>query len=103
MAEQMSIACGTALDMDTVNEVQSTLMDALGQGKTLVLDLSEVSSFDTAGLQLLCVVAGAAKTRGVDLQFHRPQGSLTTAVQVLDLEKYLGNWPTGQDEMSETA
>ncbi len=94
VAEEIGIACGTALDMDTVNELHGALMEALGQGKTLALDLSEVSSFDTAGLQLLCVVAGAAKSRGVELQFCRPQESLTTAVRVLDLQKYVGNWPS---------
>lgn len=55
-------------------EQKSQLLDALAEGQTLELDLSQVAAIDTAGLQLLLLVKREAGSAGkqVKLTGHSP-------------------------------
>ena len=101
--EELNIPCGTSLDIDSVTRIHGFLVEALEQELPVVLDLSDVGAFDTAGLQLLCAAARAAKARGHSLSFDSPRSDLSKAVKDLDLLGLLGDWPQEPGQPSEGA
>ncbi|MCP4449245.1 MAG: STAS domain-containing protein [Myxococcales bacterium] len=101
--QELEIPLGDSLNVDTVASVHSRLCDALSTGQDMALDLSQVVSFDTAGIQLLVATAIAARNGGTALRYCAPRAELARAVEFLDLVKYLGSWPGEMDEQREGA
>jgi anti-sigma B factor antagonist len=71
------------VDLATAGEFGFELERAIGSGpKTVVVDLSEVSFMDSAGVNTILNARALAQSSGVDLVLRRPQGE---AGRILDL------------------
>lgn len=68
------------------NEIKQLLLDALAQSPTLEADLSEVTEFDSAGLQLLLWAQGLATARQGALQIISPSPAVTEVMALLQLD-----------------
>jgi anti-anti-sigma factor len=67
-------------------ELKQLLLDALEQSATLEVDLSEVTEFDSAGLQLLLWARGLANARQGALQIISPSPAVTEVMALLQLD-----------------
>jgi anti-anti-sigma factor len=70
------------LTIYTVTELKDKLLSELSKAEKLELDLSEVSEFDAAGLQLLVTIKKEAEVLGKVLQIT---GHSPVVVELLDL------------------
>ena len=66
----------------TVKKLKKVLFDELNKCKSLILDLSGVSLFDSAGFQLLLVASRKAGTEGRELVIREKSGQVQS---ILDL------------------
>lgn len=57
-------------------ELKNELRDLIDRGNGLLLDLSEVSEFDTAGFQVLAWARREAERRGLALRIEKPSASV---------------------------
>jgi anti-anti-sigma regulatory factor len=81
---------GSALTIVNAEELRKRLeaiLDSAVDG--LSLDAGDLESVDTAGLQLLCVFAQQAKTRGIVVTWRNAPEVLIQGAVRLDLEKIL--------------
>ena len=72
-------------------ELKQTLLAALDQAAALEIDLSAVTEFDTAGVQLLMLTkkAAHAKKRELRLTAHSP--AVLDVLELLNLVGYFGD------------
>jgi len=70
-------------------ELKPVLLQALADGGAapLAIDLSQVSEFDSAGLQLLMATARAAADAGTALRLHAPSPAVQEVLALLDLTR----------------
>lgn len=73
------------LRISEAEELRRTLIGELTESSTLKLDLSEVSSCDTATVQLLCSLRKSADRDGKQLQISAPSAALCEASAILGL------------------
>jgi anti-anti-sigma regulatory factor len=79
------------LTLFTVRSERARLLEFLGKHKVLVINLSQVSECDTAGIQLLCACAKSAKTAGVSLRFEGAANLVESVARCLGLEALFRN------------
>ncbi|MGC4077870.1 MAG: STAS domain-containing protein [Rubrivivax sp.] len=74
-------------------ELRETLLAALAAAPDgdLTLDLSAVTEFDSAGVQLLMAAKKSAEARGRGLRLVRHSPSVLDGFQVLDLAGHFGD------------
>ena len=79
----VSHSVGSSLEVYAVGAEHARLLKALGTGKPLCLDLSQVHSCDVAGVQLLVSVAkSAAQGRRISLKCPVPECVNSSALAV---------------------
>jgi anti-anti-sigma factor len=75
------------LTIYTVTELKDKLLSELAKAEKMALDLSEVSEFDAAGLQLLVTIKKEAEALGKVLEMT---GHSPVVVELLDLSGLAG-------------
>ena len=72
-------------------EVKSVLLDALHRASTVELDLSGVSEFDSAGVQLLMFAKRHARSTGRELRLSGHSKPVIEVFELLDLAAFFGD------------
>ena len=72
-------------------ELKQALLAPLTNGATLDVDLSGVTEFDTAGLQLLMLAMRSAQAAGCEMQLLAPSDAVRDVLDLLDLNAYFGD------------
>lgn len=72
-------------------ELKPVLLEAVTRDGVVELDLSRVTEFDTAGLQLLMLAKRAAGAAGRELRLVRHSPVVVDVLQLLDLAAYFGD------------
>lgn len=70
-------------------QARDRLLAALPGGTAVVVDLSGVAEIDTAGIQLLVMLAREARRRGCALRFAPRSEAVNDAFERLDLSRYM--------------
>lgn len=91
MSDTASIAFDGELTIFCAVEAKQTLLGALAPGVTVDCDLSGVTEFDTAGVQLLMLAKREAAARGAVLRFVGHSPSVLGAFDLLDLGAHFGD------------
>lgn len=79
------------LTVFTAMESKQTLLEALAPGATVECDLSGVTEFDTAGVQLLMLAKREAAARGAVLRLSSHSPAVLAAFDLLDLGRHFGD------------
>lgn len=87
MAQKKAVTANTVMiegEMTIFNAaaIQAQLLQAMQSGSALQVDLSAVTEFDTAGLQLMVAAKKMADQQQIRLQFSQPT---TPVVELLTL------------------
>lgn len=81
---------GDALTIQNAEHLREKLEAILKSAEEVLwLNIAELESVDTAGLQLLGAFAQEARTRGITVKWRNPPEVLVQGVRRLDLEKIL--------------
>ncbi|HET6718930.1 MAG TPA: STAS domain-containing protein [Rhodocyclaceae bacterium] len=72
-------------------EQKTLLLDALAEGRTLELDLSQVGAIDTAGLQLLLLIKREAGRAGKQLKLTGHSPSVRELIEFTQLAAHFGD------------
>jgi anti-sigma B factor antagonist len=72
-------------------ELKQLLLAPLGEGVTLELDLSGVTEFDTAGLQLLMLARNTAQAAGGELKLSAHSPAVIDVLDLLNLTAWFGD------------
>jgi anti-anti-sigma regulatory factor len=84
------------LEIKDAEGVHRLLLAALGDGRTVTVDVGRVHAVDTAGAQLLLAFQGEAGRRGVTVEFRGESAPLIHTLAVLGLrDKFLFAVPHG--------
>ncbi len=83
-----SFAIEGELTVFTAHEIKTRVLAAMPQEGALALDLSEVSEFDGAGLQLLIAARHEASQRGAGLHLVSPSSQVTAVLQLAGLSHH---------------
>jgi anti-sigma B factor antagonist len=74
------------VDLATAGRFGAELEQAIGSGpKTVVVDLSDVSFMDSAGVNTILNARSLAQTAGVELVLRRPQGEAAKILEFFSL------------------
>ena len=73
------------LEIKDAESVHRLLSAALGDGRSVTVDVGRVQTVDTAGAQLLLAFQGEASRRGVTIEFRGESAPLTHTLAVLGL------------------
>lgn len=95
-----SIAIDGELTVFTAHEIKTRVLAAMSQEGALNLDLSEVSEFDGAGLQLLLAARSEAVQRGGALQLTSPSDHVTAVLQLVGLSSHFDAAATNTQEVT---
>jgi anti-anti-sigma regulatory factor len=79
----------SGIEIKDVEAVHKRLAAALDQAEPMQIDLSQIGSIDTAGVQLLLALRADAAARGVALEFAGESAALTQALALLGLRDSL--------------
>ncbi|CBL43761.1 predicted sulfate transporter/antisigma-factor antagonist STAS [gamma proteobacterium HdN1] len=74
-----------------VADYKPQLIQVLESHPSIVVDLSRVTEFDTAGLQLLILLKREAKARGITSSFTGHSAEVTELFQLFDMVPYFGD------------
>jgi len=94
--ETSSGACTGALTIQTAAEQYAVLRDLMARGLS-AFDLSGVTEFDTAGVQILLAAAEKARTQGKALALHSAAPCVREILARYGLETLCTNPATGED------
>ncbi len=72
-------------------ELKPVLLDAVANESVVEVDLSAVSEFDTAGLQILMLAKRAAVAARSELRLVKHSPAVVDVLQLLDLAGYFGD------------
>jgi anti-anti-sigma factor len=72
-------------------ELKPVLLDAVAKATVVEVDLSEVSEFDTAGLQILMLAKRTAASLQRELRLVRHSPAVVDVLQLLDLAAFFGD------------
>lgn len=72
-------------------EQKSLLLDALSEGETLELDLSQVAAIDTAGLQLLLLIKRESSLAGKQLKLTGHSPPVRELIEFTQLAGHFGD------------
>lgn len=73
------------LDLSTADAARAALIAALGDGTTVVVDLSELAFIDVVGMRALLAAHEAAVARGSCLLLRSPQRCVTRVAALMEL------------------
>ena len=79
------------LTIFSAHETKLALLGALQAGTTVDCDLSGVTEFDTAGLQLLLLAKREAAARGAVLRLSGHSPAVLGAFDLLDVGRHFGD------------
>jgi anti-sigma B factor antagonist len=79
------------LTINRAAELKPVLLDAVAKESVVEVDLSQVSEFDTAGLQILMLAKRAAVAAKRELRLVRHSPAVVDVLQLLDLAGYFGD------------
>lgn len=82
------VVLGGEVDARVTPDVRFRLQDVVEQSRPVVLDLSEVSFFDSSGVRLVDLLARGCTAHGVGWRVVAPRGS--AARRVLELVEMVG-------------
>jgi ABC-type transporter Mla MlaB component len=77
------------LEIGQVTETQRRLLGLIEGASAATVDVSRISSIDTAGVQLLVALRLEAAERGTALEFRGESSALAGALRLLGLEAAL--------------
>lgn len=77
------------LVISELEPVQARLLEVMAVHAEITIDLSEVLSCDTAGLQVLCAAARQSEAEGHVLRLAAPSAAVEDALQMLNLRSQL--------------
>jgi anti-anti-sigma factor len=84
------LTLGQELTIAQAATARETLLQAMQDGQgTLVLDLSGVNEFDSAGVQLLLAARRSLQQAGRALALHQPSAAVRDALHCLGLQELL--------------
>ena len=72
-------------------ELKPVLLDAVARKSVVEVDLSQVSEFDTAGLQILMLAKRSAVAAQRELRLVRHSPAVVDVLQLLDLAAFFGD------------
>ena|ERR1700690_259237 len=73
-------------EIQNLEETRRELIESLGRGLPVTIDVSRISSIDTAGVQLLVALRNAAPKHGVNVEFRGESAALSSALVMLGLQ-----------------
>ena len=83
------IPCEESLDITTVTELHSLLVQVLAAKQPVVLEGAEVTRVDTAALQVLSAFFQDARAQGISVCWQAPSETLRHSAALLDLTTLL--------------
>lgn len=83
------LALSGDLVISELESVQARMIDVLASYADITLDLAEVNSCDTAGLQFLYATARQSQADGRRLQIAATSSAVDDAIRMLNLERHL--------------
>jgi len=84
------ISCEESLDISTVKELHSLLVQVLAAKQPVVLEGAEVTRVDTAALQVLGAFFQDARAQGISVSWQTPSDALKRSAALLGLTGLLG-------------
>lgn len=85
------IAIEGELSIFTADAQRQNLLDAFGTGRELEVDLSQVSEFDSAGVQLMVAAKREAAQRNQPLRFTGHSPAVLDIIGLCNLVDHLGD------------
>ena len=85
----MAFKLPTQLIINEVESLHNQFKALMASGDDVVLDISEVSKADTAGLQLLCVVQKSLLEIGHQIEWHGSSESLLSTAKTIGVNEFL--------------
>jgi len=76
-------------------EIKQTLLDALGRGGAIDVDLSQVTEIDAAGVQLLMLAKQLADARKCELRVVASSPTVLEVMELLNLKSLFATPPAG--------
>lgn len=76
------------LDVYSTGEVESALLEGLEEGRTIVVDLSEVPFADSSGLGGLIGVYKKARARGIEIRLRNPKPIVSEILTITHMKKF---------------
>jgi anti-anti-sigma regulatory factor len=83
------IYCSPELTISGAQDLYDTLQSALRAPGPVVLDATQVTRIDTAGLQMLCAFVRDAQASGMVVQWRQPSPALENAARLLNVRTCL--------------
>jgi len=84
-ARSSSVRLAPGLEIKDVEQAHRLLLEAMGRGLPVTVDVNGVLGADTAGVQLLLCVQREAERRGIAIEFHGESTALAQVLTVLGL------------------
>jgi anti-sigma B factor antagonist len=80
------------LDLATAPELEGQVLEAIGEGRSVVLDLSELTFMDSTGVRTIVAAHQAAKGSGADLVVVRParDSAVSRVIEISGIAEALG-------------
>lgn len=88
-AEQMTIDCGSSIDISMVKKLYVQLQQALSSSKSVILNAENVECADGAGLQLLYAFFHDAKAKGINIDWKDPSAAIKRSASLLGMADQL--------------
>jgi anti-anti-sigma regulatory factor len=90
VASGAPLVCPARLDIPAAVDLRSELVARLAARRGIALDVGALAYVDTAGIQLLCAVALAARRQGGALTWVGDSPALAASARQLGLSEILG-------------
>jgi ABC-type transporter Mla MlaB component len=74
------------LEIQNIEDARRDLVEMLARALPVTVDVSRITSIDTAGVQLLLALGDAAPKHGVSVEFRGESAALSNALAVLGLQ-----------------
>ena len=89
-AAREPLVCPARLDIPAAGDLRSELVARLAAARGVALDIGALAYVDTAGIQLLCAAALAARQQGGALTWVGDSPALSAAARQLGVNEILG-------------
>ena len=88
---QVDLNIAGELSIYRADELKHALIEPLGRGVQLVVNLAEVTEFDTCGLQLLMLAKRTAQALGSELQLVGHSPAVLEVFELLNVAAFFGD------------
>ncbi len=89
--DQLAISLTGELTIQNAEAVKAGLLDALGRGKAMTLDLANISELDSAGVQLLYYAKKMAEAEQLSLQLLNHSPAVVEVFELYHLAPVFGD------------